>query len=85
MESLGRQAGEIVSFVRIPEFEPLKGLRNPEFDRVHLYLDRISMEGKVRNKQSPAKHGQHRLASSRNNQESPTVPKRISRGKQLQC
>mgnify|MGYP005835394395 CR=1 FL=1 len=33
MESLGRQAGEKESFVRTPEFEPLKGLRSPESEK----------------------------------------------------
>ena len=33
MESLGRQVGEREFFVRTPEFEPLKGPRNPESDR----------------------------------------------------
>ena len=33
MESLDKQAKERESFMRTPEFEPLKGLRNPESDR----------------------------------------------------
>ena len=32
MELLSRQTGEDEFFARTPEFEPLKGLRNPESD-----------------------------------------------------